>query len=80
MQKQIIDYINQYIFPLLCGYVKDFSTQTALFYFIKKWTFMLDKKGYVGAILMGISKAFNTINYDILVAKLNPYGFSKKNT
>ena len=80
MQKQIIDYINQYLFPLLCGYRKDFSTQTALFYFIKKWTFMLDKKGYVGTILTGISKAFNTINYDILVAKLNPYGFSKRNT
>ena len=65
MQKQNIDYINQYIFPLLCGYRKDFSTQAALFYFIKKWTFMLDKKGYVGTILTEISKAFKIINYDI---------------
>ena len=39
---------------------------------------MLDKKEYVGAILMNLYKAFSTINYELLVAKLNTYGFSKK--
>ena len=39
---------------------------------------MLDKKEHVGAILMDVSKAFNTINYEFLVAKLNTYGFSKE--
>ena len=38
---------------------------------------MLDKKEYVGTILMNLSKAFNTINYELLVAKLNTYRFSK---
>ena len=27
---------------------------------------------------MGLSKAFNAINYKLLVAKLNAYGFSKE--
>ena len=36
LQKQIIDYINQYLSPLLCGYRKGFSTQTALLHFIEK--------------------------------------------
>ena len=40
MQKQIIDYINQYISPLLCGYRKSFSIQTVLHYFIDKWKFI----------------------------------------
>ena len=40
MQKQIIDYINQYISPLLCGYRKGFSIQTVLHYFIDKWKFI----------------------------------------
>ena len=63
---------------LLCGYRKDFIAQTTLLYFIEKLKFMLDKKEYVGTILMNLSKAFNTINYELLVAKLNTYGFSKE--
>ena len=80
MQKQIIDYINQCLLTshLLCGYRKGFNTKTALLYFIEKQNFMLDKKEYVGAILMDLSKAFDTINNKLLVAKLNAYGFSKE--
>ena len=38
---------------------------------------MLDKKGFAGAMLMDISKAFDTIDHNLLIAKLNAYGFSK---
>ena len=43
----------------------------------EKWKTMLDNKGYTGAILMDLSKAFETINYELLVTKLNVYGFSQ---
>ena len=39
---------------------------------------MLDKKEYIGTSLMDLSKASNTNNYELLVAKLNTYGFSKE--
>ena len=42
----------------------------------EKWRISLDNKGYGGAILMDLSKAFVTINHDLLIAKLNAYGFS----
>ena len=36
MQKQINDYINNFLSPYLCGYRKCFSTQIALLYIIEK--------------------------------------------
>ena len=45
---------------------------------IEKWKASLDKNGYAGAILMDLSKAFDCLNHDLMLAKLHAYGFSKK--
>ena len=77
MQKQINDYISNFLSPYLCGYRKGFSTQLALLSLIEKWKKALDNKGFGGAVLMDLSKAFDTINHDLLIAKLHAYGFDK---
>ena len=77
MQKEISEYINQFLSPFLCGSRKGFSTHTALVWLIEKWTHKPDKNGFAGDILMDLLKAFNTINYDLLTAKLQAYGFGK---
>ena len=35
-----------------------------------------DNHGYAGAVIMGLSKTFDTINYELLIAKLHTYGFT----
>ena len=37
----------------------------------------LDGKDYTGALLIILSKAFDTLNHEALIAKLYAYGFSK---
>ena len=38
---------------------------------------MLDKGGYVCAMFMDLSKAFDLLHYDLIIAKLRAYGISQ---
>ena len=78
MEEQITPFIDKYLSPFLCGYRRGFSTQHALLALIEKWRKIMDKKGFGGAVLMDLSKAFDTINHELLIAKLHAYGFDNK--
>ena len=65
MEQQIISFVDKYLSPYLRGYRKDFSTEQALLSLTENWKLLLDKQGYGGAVLMELSKAFDTLNHDI---------------
>ena len=44
---------------------------------LEKWKNTLDKGGFVCPMFMDLSKASNTMNHDLLIAKLGAYGFQK---
>ena len=39
---------------------------------------ILCEKGFVGAILMDLSKTFDSLNRELLIAKLTVYGFNNE--
>ena len=66
--------------PLLTGFGKNHTTQNALLNVIEKWKHALDKMKIVGTIFMDPSKAFDRLNHNLILAKLNLYFFSFKAT
>ena len=41
-----------------------------------QWKMILDDKGFRGAVLMDLSKAFGTLNCELLIVNLHAYGFN----
>ena len=68
---QLSEYSESYI---LCGFRKAHSTQHALFKLLQSWQKELDNGGFVGTILMDLSKAYDCIPHELLIAKLKCYG------
>ena len=62
----------------ITGFRKAHGTQHSLITMLEKWKSVLDKGDYICCLFMDLSKAFDTINYDLLLAKLKVYGFSNK--
>ena len=60
---------------LLSGFRQGYSTQHALFRAIESWKRCLDSIGIVGTIRMDLSKAYACIPHDLLITKLEAYGF-----
>ena len=58
-----------------CGCRKKYSTHHALIAMIEKARKILDKGGTFGSLLTDLSKAFDCMAHDFLVAKLHALNF-----
>ena len=55
--------------------LQSFQNQNAFLSMVEKMLLARDKKEVCGAILTDLSKAFDCISHDLLIAKLNAYRF-----
>ena len=57
------------------GFCKNYKLQYCLTYMLEKRKNTLNNKKHGGLVVMNLSKAFDAINYDLLIAKLEAYRF-----
>ena len=62
----------------ISAYRKTYSSNHVLLRLIENWKKSLDNKNFVGTVLMDLSKAFDCIPHDLLVAKLHAYGLTEE--
>ena len=77
MYGQIFSYVEKFLSPYMFGYRKGHSTHYCLLNMIELWRKALDENKVAGGILTDLSKAFDCLSHELLIAKLEAYGFEK---
>ena len=75
---QLLSHMNDKLSKYLCAYSRGCNTEDALLRLLENWKEHLDNKQIVGTVLCDLSKAFGTLPFDLIVAKLEAYGLDHK--
>ena len=73
----MLSHVNEILSDKISAYRRGCNCHHVLLELITGWKNHLDNNQYVGAILMDLSKAFDCLPHELLVAKLAAYGFDK---
>ena len=77
LKTQLMEKMNNLFSPFISAYRESYNTQHVLIRLIEEWRKILDNNYFIGAVLMDLSKAFDCIPHDLVIAKLAAYGFDK---
>ena len=76
MHRQISEYFQTIFSKLQCGFRKGYATQDCLLAMVVNSKKTLNLRKEYGALLTDLSKAFDCLPHDLIVAKLHAYDFS----
>ena len=65
---QLSDYSDSFLNNMLCSFQKVHNRQNALLKLLQSWQQDLDNGGFIGTILMDLSKAYDCIPHSLLIA------------
>ena len=77
IHEQVSNYFGPFFNEILCGFRKTHCTQHASFELLTSWQTSLSRGGFAGSILVDLSKAYDRLKDNLLLAKLQVYGFSE---
>ena len=73
-----MSYFDKYLSPFISAYRKNYSTQQVLIRLLEEWREKLERNFIVGVVLMDLSKTFDCISHDLIIAKLAGYGIERE--
>ena len=71
-------YFDNLLSKYQCGFRKGFNAQHCLVSMIEKWKESVDSGGAFGVLMSDLSKAFDRLHHELLIAKLDAYCFDIK--
>ena len=74
--KQITLFMDQFFSKYQCGFIKEFSVQDCFLAKLGKWKRNVDKGNVSGSLLTDLSKAFDCLSDELIIAKLSVYRIS----
>ena len=77
MYDQLYIYVTNFLNELLCGFLKEHVAQHALLKLLQAWQKEPDNMGIIEIILMDLSKAYDYLPHNLLIAKLGEYGLDR---
>ena len=80
LKNMLVEKSNEHFSPFVAAYRENYNTQYLLIRLLEEWRLYLENNYFVGAVMTDLSKAFDCISHDLLIAKIEAYDFDNYTT